>query len=130
MTRLFPNVWYATPDRAASLTKLVVFDDSGSLEVSPQECTFSGKRGILDLDNSTVSLARQRLPWVTYALLNALLVPVLLLYVWFLLSAGLDLTSGWSLVGVAAVIGVISAANGLGLDTLCLPPRCSRTKTP
>jgi hypothetical protein len=115
MTRLFPNVWYATPERAASLTKLVVFDDSGSLEVSPQECTFSGKREILDLDTCTVSLARQRLPWVTYALMNALLVPVLLLYVWSLLSAGLDLTSGWSLVGVAAVLGVMAAANGLGL---------------
>jgi hypothetical protein len=115
MTRLFPNVWYATPDRAASLTKLVVFDDSGSLEVSPQGCTFSGKRGILDLGTSTGSLARQRLPWVTYALMNAVLVPVLLLCVWFLLGATLDLASGWFLVVIAAVIVVMAAANVLGL---------------
>jgi hypothetical protein len=122
MTRLFPNVWYATQDRAASLTKLVVFDDSGSLEVSPQGYTFSGKRGILDLGTSSVSLACQRPPWVTYVLMNAVLVPVLLLCVGSLLSARLDLTSGWGLVVIAAIITVMAAANGLGLLVgICTP---------
>lgn len=115
MARLFPNVWYATPDRAASLTKLVVFDDSGSLEVSPQGSIFSGKRGMLDLGIRTVSLSRQRLPWVTYGLTNAMLVPVLLLFVWFLLSSRFDLTGDLYFTAVAVIIVVMAAANVLGL---------------
>jgi hypothetical protein len=116
MAELFPNVWYATPARAASLTKLVVFDDSGSLEVSPQESFFSGRRGRIDLGSaSVVSLTRQRLPWVIYALINAALVPPLLLFPWFLLGSRLDFTSGFGLVVVVGLVAVMIASNAIGM---------------
>src|SRR4029077_6229584 len=74
MAETFPSVWYATPATAASLTKLVVFDHSGSVGVSPQAGGFSGRRGRLDLSRArVVSLTRQRPLWATFALMNAVL---------------------------------------------------------
>jgi hypothetical protein len=116
MAELFPSVWYATPDRAGSLTKLVVFDDAGSLEVSPRGSAFSGRNGRIDLGGiSSVSLSRQRLPWVTYALVNAVTLPALALPVGVLLGMRPDLAGGWWLALVASLVGLMVAANALGV---------------
>lgn len=116
MAELFPSVWYATPDRAGSLTKLVVFDDAGSLAVAPQGCAFSGKNGRIDVGGiSAVSLSRQRLPWGTYALVNAVTVPVLALPVWLLLGSRPELAVGWGLALVAGLVCLLVAGNALGV---------------
>ena len=71
MSQRFPTVWYATPKKFESMTKLVVFSDQGALEVSPEQVYYRGKKAVLSLRKTVgVSFSRQRIPWVTYAVIN------------------------------------------------------------
>src|SRR5262245_27352470 len=75
MSERFPTVWYASPEKAASVTKFFVFEDRGALEVSPNEIIFEGKKRALTLrDIVNVTLTRQRFPWVAYLLANLVVV--------------------------------------------------------
>jgi len=94
------KVWYATRRRIESMTKLVVFDDRGSLELSAGKLRFAGKKGTLEMsDLADFAITRQSVNWVTYAIVNVLLIP----YFMFL-ETPLPLAAG-----------ILVAANAVGL---------------
>jgi hypothetical protein len=71
MSQHFASVWYATSERIESTTKFVVFSDRGSLDVFPDRIEYKGKEFAVSMRNVTaVSLRRQQIPWVTYAIVN------------------------------------------------------------
>ena|SRR3972149_3180358 len=75
---LFQQVWFADEKRNRSIKKLLVFTDRGSLEVEPDFVLFSGRKLKLKISNiKNVSLARQRIGWIPYLIMNVLLI------VWF-----------------------------------------------
>jgi hypothetical protein len=116
MNQQFASVWYATPEKVESTTKCIAFSDRGSLELWPDQLIqYRGKRFSVSMQNVfRVSLTSQRIPWVTYAIVNlaaAACYAVPLFVVMFL---------GVSNVGVPAaiLIGAISilvASNLLGM---------------
>jgi hypothetical protein len=71
MNRQFASVWYVTHEKFKSMTKFIAFSDRGSLDVSPDQIEYRGKKYIVSMPEvSAVSLASQRIPWVTYAIVN------------------------------------------------------------
>lgn len=71
MRRRFPNVWYATQEKMDSLTKFVVFSDRGSLKFTSGELRYRGLQVDFSIENIlSVSLCRQRVPWVGYLITN------------------------------------------------------------
>jgi len=71
----FPQVWFADEKRNLSVTKMVVFSDRGCLEVKPDRLIFKGKKSELQISNiKGVSLARQRINWVAYLIINLILI--------------------------------------------------------
>lgn len=64
-----PKVWYASEKRIKSITKFVVFDDSGTLEISDKAIKFIGpihKITINKSDIRDISLVKQNINWVSY----------------------------------------------------------------
>ena len=75
MSQRFASIWYATPEKVESMIKLVVFNDRGSLDVSPDQLQYRGKKFTVSTGKVvSVSLTSQRIPWVTYALVNVAVV--------------------------------------------------------
>jgi hypothetical protein len=71
MGQWLSSVWYATPEKINSMTKLMVFNDRGSLELLAGEMQYRGSKYDLPIRNIlNVSLCRQRLPWVIYLIMN------------------------------------------------------------
>jgi hypothetical protein len=65
----FSRIWYATPGRARSRTKWLVYDDVGTLSVEGAQISFEGNS--IRLDRQIVEsavLTRQRVNVVTYLL--------------------------------------------------------------
>lgn len=112
----FNNVWYATPRRARSRTKWLVYDDVGTLTVEGAQFSFDGNnfRLIRQIVESAV-LTRQHIDIVTYlivcvaaALPNALIaygahlifnVPVMIVFMACYsvvpISLGIGLSTKW-----------------------------------
>jgi len=68
-----PKVWYASEKRIKSITKFVVFDDSGTLEISDKAIKFIGpihKITISKSDIRDISLVRQNINWIAYGAMN------------------------------------------------------------
>ena len=79
----FPVVWFATENRARSVTKTVVFDDCGVLTIKPDSVLFQGEHTrILTTRLESLIITRQRPPWVMYILAN-LVVLIVASPVWF-----------------------------------------------
>jgi len=75
MGQQFASVWYATPEKIKSMTKLVVFSDRGSLDVLPDQIQYRGKKFTFSMRKVVaVSLTRQWIPWVIYAIVNVAVV--------------------------------------------------------
>lgn len=103
MSQHFASVWYATPEKIESMTKFLVFNDRGSLDVLPDEIQYRGKKVTVSMRKViAVSLTSQRIPWVTYAIMNVAVIA----YHAVMYSDKLNL-------GVMA--GILVAANLLGL---------------
>jgi hypothetical protein len=95
-----PSTWYASRKRIESTTKLIVFDDRGSLERSGDKLRFNGKKRTLEMsDLSTVEITGHKTNWVMYLVVNILLIP----YFWLV---------GTPLV---AAIAILVLANAFGL---------------
>ena len=91
------SVWYATPEKFNSRTKLIVFNDRGSLEFFAGEMQFQGGKYDLFIRNiGNVSLCRQRLPWVSYLIVN---IPNIVIAV--------GLAAALSYIAVLAAIAVV-----------------------
>lgn len=98
----FPKVWFASEQRVKSPTKFLVFDDRGPLDVSSEGIEFRGKRGSISISGSAIrdiSISRQKLNWVTYLIVNALLV------VYFLLTS----------TTIAFMLWILILGNGFGV---------------
>lgn len=68
-----PKVWYASEKRINSITKFLVFDDSGTLEISDKTIEFKGPIYKIKINKSQVkdiSLVRQKINWVIYVAVN------------------------------------------------------------
>jgi hypothetical protein len=75
MNQAFPTVWYATPARVRSITKWIVFDDRGPLEISGSGLQYKGKHyGVAATQILSVKLTRQSIAWVSFLIANALIV--------------------------------------------------------
>lgn len=71
MNHRFSSVWYATPKKIESIIKLIAFNDRGSLEIQPDQIHFRGKKfDVTIAELLAVSLKRQQIPWVSYAIIN------------------------------------------------------------
>jgi len=71
----FPSVWYASEEKIKSASKLVVFDDRGSLDISGANIQFTGKKNNIQINKSAVkniSITRQKINWITYLIVNVL----------------------------------------------------------
>lgn len=68
-----PKVWYASEKRINSITKFLVFDDSGTLEISNKTIEFRGPKNTINIDKNNIkniSLVKQKINWVTYVISN------------------------------------------------------------
>lgn len=75
------KVWYANPSRVESAFKFLTFDDRGALTIATDEIAFEGAkwaRKIAIRDIVQVRLISQRVPWVTYALIDAAVLSMIL----------------------------------------------------
>jgi hypothetical protein len=107
MEQNFSSVWYATPEKVESITKLIVLSDRGSLAISPGEVHYQGRKLTLSIQKiARVSLERQRIPWVSYIIANIALVAY-----WAILFSGR--LNDVIFVGFLAM--ALLAANLLGL---------------
>jgi hypothetical protein len=67
----FQQVWFADEKRNSSVTKMLVFSDKGLLEAEPDRLMFKGNKLALQISNiKDVSLARQKLNWISYLITN------------------------------------------------------------
>jgi hypothetical protein len=102
-TRSFSSVWYATPERVASPTKFVVFDDKGTLQLSPDTgITFQGRKGAICIpaaELKKVELVRQTVNWFVYVVIDAAMIYVLY-------------QQGW---GLTAIVALVAVSNVFGL---------------
>jgi len=123
MSQHFASVWYATPERIESMAKFVVFSDRGSLDVFPDRIEYQGKEFAVSMRSvNAVSLTGQRIPWVTYAIVNVpsvgCFVAVMAVMagpaavVWDEFNAGMRVAL---VAALMATIIIIIAANLLGL---------------
>lgn len=100
MERQFRKILYATKQRVDSATKFLIFDDRGTLQLNAGSLRFSGKKNVIDIDDVVeADLVSQRINWVTYLIVNV----VLIVYLAFI---GIGL-------GPALVLLVISNAVGI-----------------
>ncbi len=73
MSQRIANVWYATAEKRESIAKLTVVSDRGWLDIFPDQLLFGGNKGSISMAwIVAVSLTSQRIPWVTYLLVNAI----------------------------------------------------------
>jgi hypothetical protein len=113
MRRQFESVWYATPERIESMTKLTVFSDCGSLDVLPDHIEYRGKEHTVAVRNVVaVSLTRQRIPWITYAIVNLAVAPCYA--VPYLVVVLLDMPD-MAVIATILVGAMVIASNLLGL---------------
>jgi hypothetical protein len=102
MTNHFSSVWYATPRRVESITKLIVFDDQGSLDVSEDSFEFRGRKLKFVVQRILrVTLTSQRIPWTTYLILNVVV------FAFLLLSSRTSLEVTIVLLAVANLFGLL-----------------------
>ena len=100
MDATFPTVWSATRQRVQSMSKLVVFDDRGSLEESAGKLRFAGKKTQLERgDICAIELTAQTVNWVAYAVVDV----AIIVYFWYLE------------LPLALAVVIFIAANGFGL---------------
>jgi hypothetical protein len=76
----FQPTWYATPNRARSVTKWIVYDDVGTIDVRNGQVSFQGKKLRLEWGTVTdVILTRQRVNWVSHLIVAVASLPMYLL---------------------------------------------------
>ena len=98
----FPNVWYASEEKIKSASKLVVFDDRGSLDISGANIQFTGKKNNIQINKSSVkniSITRQKINWITNLIVNVLLI-------FYFMFMGMN---------IIFLIILLAIANGFGL---------------
>lgn len=78
--KTFPSVWYTSEKRIKSISKLVVFEDRGRMDIDAKSMRFLGNKTTIDMEISriqNITLVRQSIPWTTYIILNLILLPIL-----------------------------------------------------
>jgi len=97
------SVWYATRKKIKSPTKMVVFSDRGALQISDDGLSFQGKKYTVSPKKVvSVALVRQTIPWVSYLIVNA----VVIAYLVGMYGRRMD---------PALLIGIMVGANFFGL---------------
>jgi hypothetical protein len=77
VTHDFDNIWYATEKRARSATKLIVYDDIGTLIIKGNGLLFAGsKTDQIFEEIHDISLSRQSLNWITYLVAIVVFTPI------------------------------------------------------
>jgi hypothetical protein len=77
MSPRFESVLYATPEKVNRMVKFKATDDRGSLAVSSDGVQFVGRKLNLTARRIVaVSLARQQIPWPSYAVLTLVCIPL------------------------------------------------------
>jgi hypothetical protein len=108
MNQLFTSVWYATPEKAESMAKFMVFSDRGSLELLPDEIQYCGKKVTVAMPNVVaVSLTTQRIPLLAYAITNVAVVA----YFAVMYAEKLNLGVLAGLLVVANLLGLLIGAS-------------------
>lgn len=114
MPQQFKSVWYATPEKVNSMTKLIVFSDRGPLDVFQDRVEYHGKTFAISMPNIVaVSLTAQRIPWVTYLLSNIVGIACFAVIFAVRLNRGVGGTMLWRNLGVIAAILVMGNLIGL-----------------
>jgi hypothetical protein len=76
----FKNVWYSSEQKIRSATKLIVYEDKGTLEIGDTDIRFSSNKKEIIFDSSRirdVSMARQSIPWKVYLIIDLIALPLL-----------------------------------------------------
>lgn len=105
MKTLHPNIWYTDEARADSPRKLLVYSDTGTLNLTSSGLLFSGKENTLKIEHITkLTLARQTLNWVAY-----LIGLLIFAFLDVALGSGAEmlLGSGWVLSMLFAILAPI-----------------------
>jgi hypothetical protein len=103
--QLFDNAWYATPKKFNGIVKFIAYDDRGSLNMSPDEIRFVGRKVDVSVRRVVaVSLVRQQIPWPAYAVVNLVLV-ALLVVIHPLTAFDLAYVVALNLVGLSIAVG-------------------------
>ncbi len=77
----FLNIWFADEERRRGITKMLAYKDKGSLKIEKDYLEFEGRRLRFRISNiNRTSIARQQLPWLSYLLVNILLIIYLLIF--------------------------------------------------
>lgn len=106
MTRQnFPNILYASKEKINSASKLVIFDDRGTLDISSGGLKFSGKKNNIQINKiNNISIVKQKINWITYFILNVLIllcflfigINIFFLIILLIISNGVGLLIGSS----------------------------------
>ena len=123
----YQPVWFSDEKRSRSITKMLVFDDTGVLTLGQDSLKFTGRKLKLHISRiQQISLARQRINWGMYLILNALSI----LYLIFLsaqLSEGFPFFIWIPILLVANLFGLVIGYNTkwvkveyLNDDNVCL----------
>lgn len=98
-------VWYAGKDKIESVTKFIVFDDRGTLNLARGRLRYAGRKHTLDIaDVVDVNMVKQRVNWVTYVIT----VGIVSIY---LLFQGFSPLAVVLIMAVAVGLGVLIGAN-------------------
>ncbi len=74
-------IWYATPQRARSRTKWIVYDDVGTLAIENSQFSFRGTRTQVEPTKiESLVLTRQNVNIVSYFIVCLLVLPVFMLF--------------------------------------------------
>lgn len=91
------NIWYVGEARFRTASKLIAFEDKGALTAEGNWLQFSGKNQQLRVtDIRNIELVRQPLPWITYMVMNIVLISIFVLFTW---NRGTEAIIG-SIVGI------------------------------
>ena len=83
-SEIVKNIWFASEKRALSASKILVYDDQGSLEVDGDKLIFLSSKERLIFDQiQDISLSRQRWNWIAWILGLLIILPIYFLCYFF-----------------------------------------------
>ena len=108
----YDKIWYATPQRARSRTKWIVYDDVGTLAIENSQISFQGTRTRVEPTKiESLVLTRQSANIVSYFIMCLLVLPLFMLFAYianimFAFPIVIVLLSCYSIVAVGLILGL------------------------
>jgi hypothetical protein len=78
--KTFSSIWYASEQKIKSISKLIVYDEKGQLDIDEKNIVFSGNKSTIKMEIgriTNITLARQSINWIIYLIMNLIFLPFL-----------------------------------------------------